>query len=301
MYPEEWWDGSFPPYAQLSILWFEYIVLNGASITDEVGNVYIETSDMFTIPPNNNWVIIGGGMGNVTHVRTTLPPTPVIALNPEDQTPLHKGFTINRADLSFSDGWGGGVTIQGLEYQVIGPILNSIIPPLVEANWVPFIVNARVSSPGRYIIYARQFDIGGNRSAVSFIEITNDRFSPLPVSWSASPGNYTTGQTITITLVLREPVDGYGNVPSLTLNTAGTAVYSGGSGTNKLQFTYTVQSGDSADALEVTTVNSNGVVLKRPGTDVLLNVDEALLAERTPLSLSPALPLSVFAKITVNK
>ena len=78
--------------------------------------------------------------------------------------------------------------------------------------------------------------------------------SPVVSLASANAGNYSAGQTLTLTLYGSE-VLAVSGTPSLTLNDGGTANYTGGSGTNALTFTYTVANGQNTSALAVTALN----------------------------------------------
>ncbi len=78
---------------------------------------------------------------------------------------------------------------------------------------------------------------------------------------SPSSGTVSAGGTITFTLNMDEPWTVTGT-PTFSLNSGGTASYSGGSGTNTLTFTYTVRVGDSATNLTITAVNLNGATIK---------------------------------------
>ena len=78
--------------------------------------------------------------------------------------------------------------------------------------------------------------------------------SPIVSLASATAGNYSTGNTLTLTLYTSEAVTVSGT-PTLTLNDGGTATYTGGSGTNALTFSYTVAAGQNTSALAVTAVN----------------------------------------------
>src|SRR5271168_4215985 len=53
-------------------------------------------------------------------------------------------------------------------------------------------------------------------------------------------------------------VDTTGGTPTLSLNDGGLAVFSGGSGTQALTFSYTVANGDNTPSLAITAVNLNG-------------------------------------------
>ena len=71
---------------------------------------------------------------------------------------------------------------------------------------------------------------------------------------SAPAGNYSAGNTLTLTLYTSEVVTVSGT-PTLTLNDGGTATYIGGTGTNALTFSYTVGAGQNTSALAATAVN----------------------------------------------
>src|SRR5262249_27808528 len=74
-------------------------------------------------------------------------------------------------------------------------------------------------------------------------------------------GTYTTGGKLFIAVVYDKAVDVTG-VPTLALNSGGTATYDHGSGTNTLYFTYTVAAGQNAPDLDYVNTNS----LTSPGT-----------------------------------
>ena len=78
--------------------------------------------------------------------------------------------------------------------------------------------------------------------------------SPVVSEASAAAGNYSTGNTLTLTLYTSEAVTVSGT-PTLTLNDGGTATYTGGTGTNALTFSYKVAAGQNTSALAVTAVN----------------------------------------------
>ncbi|RXH10119.1 hypothetical protein EAS54_32235 [Bradyrhizobium guangzhouense] len=77
------------------------------------------------------------------------------------------------------------------------------------------------------------------------------------------------GQLITIAVTTSKPVvvNTTNGVPTLTLDNQEAAVYAGGSGTNTLTFTYTVQPGDSVGDLRVNGLAlNNGVITGTAGT-----------------------------------
>ena len=75
------------------------------------------------------------------------------------------------------------------------------------------------------------------------------------VTSSTPNGTYGVGKTILINVAFgaTETVTG---TPRLTLNSGGTAFYTGGSGTSTLTFTYTVGAGDASSHLDYTGVNA---------------------------------------------
>jgi hypothetical protein len=84
--------------------------------------------------------------------------------------------------------------------------------------------------------------------------------TPTVTSLAESPntGVAGIGQAVTLTVNVSDAVTVSGT-PTLTLNDGGTAVFSGGSGTSSLTFTYTVAPTDNSVAsLSVTTINLNG-------------------------------------------
>ncbi|MES2943071.1 MAG: FG-GAP-like repeat-containing protein, partial [Pseudomonadota bacterium] len=89
-----------------------------------------------------------------------------------------------------------------------------------------------------------------------------------PVTASSASGTYGVGSVITLQVAFSEPVIVNGGVPTLALETGISdrfAVYSSGSGTNMLTFTYTVQAGDTSADLDVkssTALALNGATIR---------------------------------------
>src|SRR6202044_1097542 len=69
------------------------------------------------------------------------------------------------------------------------------------------------------------------------------------------------GSVVTLTVNLSEAVTVAGGTPTLSLNDGATAIYTGGSGTNALTFSYTVAAGQSTSDLAVTAFNANSATL----------------------------------------
>ena len=81
-------------------------------------------------------------------------------------------------------------------------------------------------------------------------------------------GDLGVGSAVTLTLNMSQVVvvNTTGGTPTLTLNDGGTAIYSGGSGTEAVTFSYTVAAGQNTAALGVTAVNLNGATTTRAVT-----------------------------------
>jgi hypothetical protein len=78
---------------------------------------------------------------------------------------------------------------------------------------------------------------------------------------SPASGTLSAGQTITFTLNMDEPWEVTGT-PKLSLNSGGTAKYSGGSGTTTLRFTYGVETGQRATDITITATDLDGGAIK---------------------------------------
>lgn len=77
-------------------------------------------------------------------------------------------------------------------------------------------------------------------------------------------GDLNAGHTVTFTLNMNEDVvvDTPAGVPTLSLNDGGIATYSGGSGTQGLNFSYLVGAGENTPDLAITSFNPNGATAK---------------------------------------
>jgi len=130
-------------------------------------------------------------------------------------------------------------------------------------------------NPGSYAVTAHVVDSGGTTltSAVNTnVQVGDPTVSS--VSTTTAMGTYGTGSPIDVTLNFTGPVTITGS-PQITLNTSPTeyATYSSGSGTNTLNFTYSVQAGDSAPHLDYTSTSAlatNGGTIKDAGNNSFL-------------------------------
>jgi uncharacterized glyoxalase superfamily protein PhnB len=78
---------------------------------------------------------------------------------------------------------------------------------------------------------------------------------------TAGGGDLITGDAVTLTVNMSQPVAVIGGAPTLLLNDGGTATYTDGSDTNTLDFSYTVGPGQSTPNLAVTAVDLNGATV----------------------------------------
>ena len=86
-------------------------------------------------------------------------------------------------------------------------------------------------------------------------------------------GDLNAGKTVTLTLTFSAAVNVAGGTPTLLLNDGGVATYAGGSGTDRLTFTYTVGAGQNAKALMTANpgLSLNGATIKDlAGTNAVL-------------------------------
>ena len=121
---------------------------------------------------------------------------------------------------------------------------------------------------------------GAGRSLGDLKDIEIDTVAPrmLGVAFAVPDGVYTEGRRINVTATFDEPVVyTSGAAPSLALNVGGeprAAAYASGSGTTKLNFSYTVRDGDRADDLDYYSTSAlSGGITDRAGNaaDLTLN------------------------------
>jgi hypothetical protein len=131
-----------------------------------------------------------------------------------------------------------------------------------------------VLSDNHYTFTATATDRAGN-TATSTYSTTVDTTPPGVINITSASANqsYHTGDGIDITLALDETVHVTGT-PTLSLNSGGTATYTGGDGTNTLTFHYTVAAGETTTDLNVSElVLASGVSIQdSAGNDVHLTL-----------------------------
>jgi hypothetical protein len=85
------------------------------------------------------------------------------------------------------------------------------------------------------------------------------------IAESPASGDLDTGKTVTLRLSLSGAVTVAGGIPMLSLNDAGAASFTGGSGTSALTFSYMVAAGQNTASLAATAVNLNGATVTSSG------------------------------------
>ena len=160
---------------------------------------------------------------------------------------------------------------------------------------------------GTYQLDATTTDAAGNVSTPSLpVVISIGPTTPYVVSVAATgagitsgSGDLDAGHVVTLTLAFSGTVNVTGT-PSLNLNDGGTAVYTSGSGSNTLIFTYTVNSAQNSSGLAITSVNmpSGATITDGSGNSVTLG---GALATFPNLQIDTTAPLTpVIAGVSVN-
>ena len=114
------------------------------------------------------------------------------------------------------------------------------------------------------------------------IDVYLGRPTVTDVTSSTADGSYTleASDTVSIQVLFDEVVyvDTTGGIPTLELETGATdrtAIYTSGSGTNILTFTYTVEAGDTSSDLDYTSNGlslNNGTIKDKAGNDATLTL-----------------------------
>ena len=85
------------------------------------------------------------------------------------------------------------------------------------------------------------------------------------VTYPVGDGSLRAGELVVLTVNFSEAVIVAGGTPTLSLNSGGTASYTGGSGTSALTFTYVVGAGQNSADLAVTAFNPVGATVRDAG------------------------------------
>ena len=137
---------------------------------------------------------------------------------------------------------------------------------------------------------ATVLDSGGNAASLSLTGLTQtgpqiDTSAPVisTITESPSNGDLNAGKIVTYTFTMSEAVtvNTTGGSPTLSFNDGGTASYVGGSGSNALTFSYTVQAGQNTPDLQVSAFNLNGATIS-DGAGNAANLSLAGIAQGSP-------------------
>ncbi len=93
---------------------------------------------------------------------------------------------------------------------------------------------------------------------------------------TSGSGTVGVGEVVTLSVGLSQAVVVAGGTPTLTLNDGGTATYTGGSGTQVLNFSYKVAAGQNTAALAVTAVNLDSATVTSLPTTVTAGSGDSL-------------------------
>ncbi|ADN01149.1 hypothetical protein [Spirochaeta thermophila] len=132
-----------------------------------------------------------------------------------------------------------------------------------ESDHIPF------ESVAVLTLEARIRDIGGNEaSSVRSVRVETHLPFLVRITSLLPNGYYSVGDEVPIYLEFNKPVSFGGTPPSITLNNSATASYVGGEGSARLEFSYTVASGEDVDDLDVVEVVCEGPVIDESGAEV---------------------------------
>ncbi len=151
----------------------------------------------------------------------------------------------------------------GLQWVLVGgPSGVNVNSTTGQVTWTP-----TVSQLGTSTITIRVLDVAGNTTNQSFNVTVFAGPTVTGVSTPAAAGsNFQVGQSLTINVTFSEAVNVTGaGLPQLTLNDGAVVNFTIGSGTNTLQFLYTVAAGESTadlDYASITALALNGATIK---------------------------------------
>lgn len=207
------------------------LTLNGATIADAAGNTLDTSFPAVSLP--------------VIRIDTKAPAAPGIS-GVTASTTYYEAVTVTLTGLE---------TGCDAEYSVDG-----------GTTWLPYSAGGfELTRNGTYNIVARQTDAAGNETESSAVTGVSLDIGNLIRRISAlnTDGVYTSG-TLTITMHMRKPITVTGT-PRLELNTGvGYAEFSGGSGTETLEFEYTIVNDADVERLDVTAIDWNGGEFRDP-------------------------------------
>ena len=237
-----------------------------SGVADRAGNVMPATQFNLTLsvdhtPPVATW-LNPSAIGTTAHLLTYI--GPVISFELADAGGLGIDSTsVNAANVV--------VTLNGMPFTSYGFSSGSFCDWFhgdVNGQATRIDLTTRVWSAGQYqISISGVADKAGNVMAPTQLTLTLDQTpaSVLAVSSPIDDGAYKIGTLIPITVSFSENVmvDISGGIPTLLLNSGGTAFFAGGSGCSTLTFNYTVGAAQSSGDLDYA---SHGALSMNGGT-----------------------------------
>ena len=240
--------------------------LNGATIADSAGNnanfsgtltpsgtlqIDTTTPTVASVAASGTGITNGNGDLNAGHVVTlTLTMSEVVTV--AGGTPT---LTLNDGATAIFTG-GSGSNVLTFSYTV-GPGQNT---PDLKISAVNLNGATIADSAGN------NANFSGTLTPSGTLQI--DTTTPTVASVAASGtgitngnGDLNAGHVVTLTLTMSEVVTVAGGTPTLTLNDGATAIFTGGSGSNVLTFSYTVGPGQNTPDLKISAVNLNGATI----------------------------------------
>ena len=244
------------------------LVLSATDITNGYASFAVSSADLGADALKSLTGRVTDAAGNVGAVGSPLeftkdtgvPTAPVLALG----TGVTGGATAAEATQS-----GGVVTVKAELDSIVSVTFSrtgggTVTKPVIGAGTATAVAVVLTSGDltklgdGLISVSAKATDAAGNMSTAGTTSFTLDTNPPTVLNVVATGTGITSGTgaikagtVVTLTLTMSKAVTVTG-VPSLSLNSGGTATYTRGSGTTSLVFTYTVGATDSTADLEVT-------------------------------------------------
>jgi len=198
--------------------------------------------------------------GNTSTNLTVDTVAPTVAIGTDDSAlqigdVAHLTFTLSEASTTFTSG----------DVAVTGGTLSNFAGSGASYT-ADFAPTAGSTTAATVDVAAGAFtDAAGNdNTAATQLSMAVDTVAPTvtAVAYPVGDGTLMAGETVILTVNFSENVTVTG-APTLSLDSGGTATFSGGSGTSALTFSYTVAGGENTSDLEVTAFNLPGVATVR--------------------------------------
>jgi hypothetical protein len=217
--------------------------------------VVVDPPVVLSVVASGTGITDGSGDLNVGHVVTlTLTMSEAVTINTTGGTPT---LTLNDGGTATYAGGSGSNALTFSYTVVVGQNTSDLIVSAISLNGATI-----ADTAGNNASLSGTF----NPTATLQIDTTSPAVSSVTASGSGisnGSGDLNAGHVVTLTLIMSEAVTvkTAGGTPTLTLNDGGTAVYTGGSGSNALTFSYTVVVGQNTADLIVSAISLNGATI----------------------------------------